>query len=80
MVEFGDDLNPGLALITDWLFSSGNSSLSIDMLVSCLKRMGNHQAVDLLNDLQGIDLKNCLKISDHKNLFYYLTVLVFKSC
>ncbi|GAB6022413.1 hypothetical protein CHUAL_006530 [Chamberlinius hualienensis] len=50
--EFGEDLNPGLALIVDWLFSSGNTYLSTEMLISCLKRMENHELAGMLTEMQ----------------------------
>lgn len=51
--KFNDDLNPGLALITDWIVSSGNTALSVDMLASCLEFMHREDIVDIIQKGQG---------------------------
>ena len=56
--KFGDDLNPGLALITDWIISSGNTSMSVDMLVTCLETMLRDDIVDIIQKGQGRDVSD----------------------
>ena len=51
--KFNDDLNPGLALITDWIISSGNTMLSVDMMVTCLENMFRDDIVDIIQKGQG---------------------------
>lgn len=53
MDRFNDDLNPGLALLLDWLISSGNTALSVDMIVSCLEQMKRDDIVDIVHKGQG---------------------------
>ena len=51
--KFSDDLNPALALIADWIVSSGNTSLSVDMLVTYLEQMNRDDIVDVIHRGQG---------------------------
>ena len=51
--KFNDDLNPGLALIADWIVSSGNTSLSVDMLVMYLEQMQRDDIVEIIQRGQG---------------------------
>ena len=51
--KFNDDLNPALALIADWIVSSGNTSLSIDMLVMYLEQMHRDDIVEVIHRGQG---------------------------
>ncbi|XP_064624651.1 uncharacterized protein LOC135486079 [Lineus longissimus] len=46
--KFNDDLNPGLALIADWIISSGNTALSVDMMVSYLEQLHREDIVDII--------------------------------
>lgn len=46
--KFNDDLNPGLALLTDWIISSGNTALSVDVLVTYLEQMMCDDIIDII--------------------------------
>lgn len=46
--EFQDDFNPALALVSDWIHSSGNTKLSTDMMLSCLEEMHCSEVVNLI--------------------------------
>lgn len=45
--------NPGLALISDWIISSGNTSLSVDLLVTYLEQLQRDDIVDIILKGQG---------------------------
>ncbi|XP_074643355.1 uncharacterized protein LOC141900379 [Tubulanus polymorphus] len=47
--RFNDDLNPGLALIADWIISSGNTALSIDMMITYLEQMHRDDIIDIIH-------------------------------
>ncbi len=51
--RFNEDLNPGLALITDWIISSGNTALSVDMMQSCLEQMARDDIIEIIQKGQG---------------------------
>ena len=53
MDKLNEDLNPGLALIADWILSSGNTTLSVDMLISCLEQMHREDIVEIIQKGQG---------------------------
>ncbi|XP_078317592.1 uncharacterized protein LOC111120698 isoform X2 [Crassostrea virginica] len=46
--EFLEDLNPSLALLTDWIITSGNTSLSVDMLIAFLEKMNREDIVEII--------------------------------
>ncbi|KAI0209852.1 hypothetical protein LSAT2_005446 [Lamellibrachia satsuma] len=46
--KFNEDLNPSLAMVTDWIISSGNTPLSVDMLVSSLELMQRDDIVEVI--------------------------------
>lgn len=46
-------MNPGLALITDWIVSCGNTPLSVDMILSCLEQLNRDDIVDIIHKAQG---------------------------
>ena len=48
-----DELNPGLTLMTDWIMSSGNTSLSMDILVTYLEQMQRYDIVEIIHKGQG---------------------------
>ena len=48
-----DELNPGLALMTDWILSSGNTSLSTDILITYLEHMQRDDIVEVIQKGQG---------------------------
>jgi len=54
MEKFSCKLNPGLALLTDWIITSGNTALSIDLLISCLEQLNRDDIVDVVQKGQGI--------------------------
>jgi len=51
--KFSCKQNPGLALLTDWIISSGNTALSIDLLVSCLEHLNRDDIVEIVQKGQG---------------------------
>jgi hypothetical protein len=51
--KFLDDLNPGLALLTDWIITSGNTSLSVDMLITFLEKMNRDDVVEIIEKANG---------------------------
>ena len=51
--QFAEDFNPGLALLTDWIISSGNTTLSVDMLVTLLEQMQRDDVVEVIQKGQG---------------------------
>ena len=51
--KFNEDLNPGLALITDWIVSSGNTALSVDMMVTNLEQMQRDDIIEIIQRGQG---------------------------
>jgi len=54
MEKFSCTLNPGLALLTDWIITSGNTALSIDLLISCLEQLNRDDIVEVVQKGQGI--------------------------
>ena len=42
-----------MALIADWIVSSGNTSLSVDMLVMYLEQMNRDDIVEIIQKGQG---------------------------
>ncbi len=48
-----DELNPGLGLLTDWLLSSGNTTLSVDMLLTYLEQMQRDDIVEVIQKGQA---------------------------
>jgi hypothetical protein len=74
------ELNPGLSLLTDWIISSGNTALSIDLLISYLEQMDRFDIVEIVQKGQG-SCSCC--IHDKMNSPYcFITVVnaVCKSC
>lgn len=51
--KFNDDLNPALALLTDWILTSGNTALSVDVLVTYLEQMKREDIVEAIQAGQG---------------------------
>ncbi|NP_001161599.1 neuralized PATS1 [Saccoglossus kowalevskii] len=51
--KFNDEVNPALAMLTDWIYSSGNTTLSIEMMLSYLEQMHREDVVDAIQ--QGQD-------------------------
>ena len=52
--EFSEDSNPALALITDWVLSSGNTTLSVDMLTSFLEQLQREDVAEVIHKGQGM--------------------------
>lgn len=48
-----DEMNPALDLILDWIQSSGNTALSVEMMVSYLEKMLRDDVVDVIQKGQG---------------------------
>ncbi|CAH1772434.1 unnamed protein product [Owenia fusiformis] len=55
--KFNDDLNPGLMLLADWIITSGNTSLSIDMMVSYLEQMFRDDIVEIIQKGREAELE-----------------------
>jgi len=53
MNTFNDDLNPGLALLADWIITSGNTGLSVDMLTVYLEKLDREDVVEIIQKAQG---------------------------
>ncbi|KAH9504609.1 hypothetical protein Btru_062423 [Bulinus truncatus] len=45
---FNEDLNPSLALLTDWIVSSGNTTMSVDVLLHYLLQLGCHDVIEVI--------------------------------
>ncbi|CAL1533072.1 unnamed protein product [Lymnaea stagnalis] len=43
-----EDMNPSLALLTDWIVSSGNTTMSVDVLLHYLQQLGCHDVIDVI--------------------------------
>ena len=65
-----DEMNPALELILDWIRSSGNTALSIEMMVSYLEQMHRDDVVDVIQKGQGIIIKGL-------DLFYFLCMMLY---
>ncbi|XP_041360166.1 uncharacterized protein LOC121376383 [Gigantopelta aegis] len=46
--RINEDLNPSLALLTDWILSSGNTNLSVDLLCVYLEQLSRDDIVDVI--------------------------------
>jgi len=67
MIEkFSCKPNPGFALLTHWIISSGNTALSVDLLISCLEQLSRDDIVDVVQKGQG----------DHYILMYVCMYLI----
>lgn len=51
--SFNYDPNPGLALITDWIVSSGNTDLSVDIMIKCLEQLQRNDVIEVIQKGQG---------------------------
>jgi hypothetical protein len=51
--QMEETLEPSLALIRDWLTSSGNTKLSVEMLCACLEEIKRHDVVEVIMDAEG---------------------------
>ena len=45
---FSEEYSPAQALITDWIVTSGNTTLSVDVMTSFLHEMQRHDVVDVI--------------------------------
>lgn len=48
--KFNNDLNPSLALLTDWILSSGNTQVSIDVLLTFLEQMSRYDIIEIFQE------------------------------
>ncbi|XP_033637020.1 uncharacterized protein LOC117297937 [Asterias rubens] len=46
--KFQDELNPALILILDWIQNSGNTALSLEMMISYLEQMQREDVIDVI--------------------------------
>ena len=53
--KFNEDLNPSLAMVTDWIISSGNTPLSVDMMVGSLDLMQRDDIIEVIQKGRGED-------------------------
>ena len=53
--KFNDDLNPSLAMVTDWIISSGNTPLSVDMMIGSLDLMQRDDIIEVIQKGRGKD-------------------------
>ena len=47
------ETSPALCLLTDWIVSTGNTSLSVDLLMSYLEQIDRIDIVDEIHRVQG---------------------------
>ncbi|XP_052258332.1 uncharacterized protein LOC127863023 isoform X2 [Dreissena polymorpha] len=45
---FNDDLNPGLALLADWIVAGGNTGLAVDALTVYLEKLDREDVVEII--------------------------------
>ncbi|XP_033115134.1 uncharacterized protein LOC117115444 [Anneissia japonica] len=50
---FADEVNPAQELILDWIYSSGNTGLSVDMMLSYLEQMHRDDVIEVIHKAQG---------------------------
>lgn len=43
-----EDVNPALALLTDWVVSNGNTSMAVDLLILCLQQLGRSDIMQII--------------------------------
>jgi hypothetical protein len=48
-----EDVNPPLALLTDWIVSNGNTSMAVDLLTLYLQQLGRDDIVQLIQRAKG---------------------------
>ena len=53
MVQFEETLEPSLSLFRDWLATSGNTKLSVEMLCACLDEIKRGDVVEVIMDAEG---------------------------
>ena len=53
--KFNEDLNPSLAMVTDWIISSGNTPLSVDMMIGSLDLMQRDDIIEVIQKGRGKD-------------------------
>ena len=53
MNRFNDDMNPALALLADWIITSGNTGLAVDMLCVYLEKLDREDVVEVIQKAQG---------------------------
>ncbi|XP_050403283.2 uncharacterized protein LOC126819343 [Patella vulgata] len=53
--KFNDDLNPALALLTDWIITSGNTGLSVDMLILYLEQLQRYDIMAVINNAKDAE-------------------------
>ncbi|XP_052830315.1 uncharacterized protein LOC106875913 [Octopus bimaculoides] len=58
--KFNNDLNPSLALLTDWILGSGNTQVSVDVLHTFLEKMSRYDIIDLLK--QSREQSHCPQV------------------
>lgn len=58
--KFSCKMNPGLALLTDWILNSGNTALCVDLLISCLEQLNRDDIVELIQKGQGAVITVCI--------------------
>lgn len=51
--KFTDDLNSSLALLADWIITSGNTTLSVDMLIGFLEKLDREDVVEIIQTAKG---------------------------
>ncbi len=58
--ELDDSLQPAKWLFKDWLSSSGNTKLSVEMLCACLEDMKRHDVVEVIMDVESKKTENAI--------------------
>ena len=48
-----EDVNPPLALLTDWIVSNGNTAMAVDLLTLYLEQLGRQDIVQVIQRAKG---------------------------
>ena len=48
-----EDVNPALALLTDWIISNGNTAMAVDLLTLYLQQLGREDVVQVIERAKG---------------------------
>ena len=54
IASFTETFDPAFSLISDWILTSGNSALSVDLLVSALEQINRQDVVEVILSEQGM--------------------------
>ena len=46
--QFQNSLQPSVMMLTDWMASSKNTSLSLEMIIAGLEQLGRHDVISVI--------------------------------